>query len=99
MLKALERLGLVQRVRDVWTDRRQLLVWLTDAGRRCILQARGVMVRAMRKLVYVAICFGQHRDESKRLVHMETLEGYLRSLRSTFGDKASLYYPWGHPDD
>ena len=100
MVRALERLGLVRRQReDRYGDRRQICVWLTDAGEQCILGARGVMLRAMRKLVYVAICFGQHRDPDKRLVHMDRLEGYLRSLRSTFGDKALLDYPWGHPDD
>jgi hypothetical protein len=30
---------------------------------------------------------------------METLEGYLRSLRKYCRDSARLYYPWGHPDD
>jgi len=99
MLQALESLGLVERAREERGDRRQMRVWLTDAGRRCILYARSVMLRAMRRLVYVAICFGQHRDASKRLIHMDTLEGYLDSLRSQFGDKASLYFRWGHPDD
>jgi DNA-binding MarR family transcriptional regulator len=99
MLRALEALGLVERVREQYRDRRQIRVWLTDAGQRCILEARGLMIRAMRKLVYMAICFGQHRDANKRLQHMDTLEGYLRSLRSSFGDTASLHYPWGHPDD
>jgi hypothetical protein len=30
---------------------------------------------------------------------MDQLEGYLRALRSDCGDTATLYYPWGHPDD
>jgi DNA-binding MarR family transcriptional regulator len=99
MLQALEAIGLVGRAREECEDRRQVRVWLTDAGRRCILEAQSVMLRAMRRLVYLAICFGQHREASKRLVHMDTLEGYLRALRSTFGDTATLYYAWGHPDD
>jgi len=99
MVQALEAIGLVERAREESGDRRQVRVWLTDAGRLRILEAQGVMLRAMRRLVYMAICFGQHRDASKRLIHMDTLEGYLRALRSTFGDTASLYYPWGHPDD
>ena len=77
----------------------KMCVWLTDAGEACIRQARAVMIRAMRKLVYVAICFGQHRNPDKRLVHMDRLEGYLQSLRRQFGDRATLYYPWGDPDD
>ena len=100
MLQSLERLGLVRRHRELrGVDRRQVCVWLTDAGKECIQQARGVMIRAMRKLVFVAICSGQHRDPDKRLVHMDRLEGYLRSLRRKFGDRATLYYPWGCPDD
>ena len=99
MLKSLERLGLVRREREARGDRRQMRVWLTDAGQRSIRQAQGVMVRAMRRLVYVAICFGQHRDERARLRHMDRLEGYLRALRKHFGDTAWLYYAWGHPDD
>jgi len=99
MLRALETIGLVRRAREERGDRRQVRVWLTDTGQRCILEAQSAMLRAMRRLVYMAICFGQHRDPSKRLIHMDTVEGYLRALRSTFGDTATLYYAWGHPDD
>ena len=99
MLKSLEVLGLVVRQRPLWGDKRQKRVWLTEAGERCIRMARKVMLRAMRKLVLVAICFGRHRDRDARFRHMEKLEGYLRSLRERFGDRASLYYAWGHPDD
>jgi DNA-binding MarR family transcriptional regulator len=99
MLGALESLGLVTRAREERGDRRQIRVWLTEVGQGCILEARSVMLRALRRLVFVAICFGQHRDASKRLRHMDALEGYLCSLRTQFGDTASLYYPWGHPDD
>jgi DNA-binding MarR family transcriptional regulator len=99
MVRALEVLGLVAREREERGDRRQIRVWLTEVGQGCILEARSMMLRAMRRLVYIAICFGQHRDASKRLIHMDTLESYLRSLRSAFGDTATLYYPWGHPDD
>ena len=99
MLRALEGLGLVKRWREIVWDRRQIRVALTEAGERCILWARKVMLRAMRRMVNVAICFGQHRDSDARLRHMETLESYLRALRRQFGDKARLYYRWGHPDD
>jgi hypothetical protein len=30
---------------------------------------------------------------------MDQLESYLDVLRRDFGDTATLYYPWGHPDD
>ena len=99
MLKSLEALGLIKRQRPLWGDRRQMRVWLTDAGERCIRLARRVMLGAMRRRVLVAICFGRHRDADARFRHMDTLEGYLTSLRARFGDAARLYYPWGHPDD
>jgi len=99
MLRALEALGLVQRWRELLWDRRQIRVALTEAGERCILWARRVMLRAMRRVVYEAICFGQARNRDKRLQHMAMLESYLGALRERFGDTARLYYAWGHPDD
>jgi DNA-binding MarR family transcriptional regulator len=98
MLRALEALGLVQRWRD-YSDRRQVRVALTTEGEGCILQARKVMLPAVKKIVYRAICFGAHRSAHARFIHMDTLEGYLRGLREMFGDRARLDYPWGHPDD
>jgi DNA-binding MarR family transcriptional regulator len=99
MLRALEALGLVRRVRELFGDRRQIRVWLTGAGERCILKARRRMLGAARRLVLVAICFGRHRDAQQRFSHMAKLESYLSALRTRFGDTARLDYPWGHPDD
>jgi len=99
MVRALEALGLVQRWREQFGDRRQVRVQLTEAGEKCILKARGVMLPAMTRMVYRAICFGAHRSAEARFVHMATLEGYLDGLRKRFRDTAGLYYPWGHPDD
>jgi hypothetical protein len=56
-------------------------------------------VRWVLRFVYEGICFGSHRDESERLIHMETLESYLSALREYCYDRATLYYAWGHPDD
>jgi DNA-binding MarR family transcriptional regulator len=98
MARALEALGLVRRWRDYW-DRRQVWVALTDEGERCIRGARKAMLPMVKKMVYRAICFGRHRSADARFIHMDTLESYLRGLRALFGDKARLYYPWGHPDD
>jgi DNA-binding MarR family transcriptional regulator len=98
MLRALEALGLVRRWRDYW-DRRQVCVALTEKGEQCILSARKVMLRAVRNMVYRAICFGRHRCAHARFINMDTLESYLRALREWFGDTARLYYSWGHPDD
>jgi DNA-binding MarR family transcriptional regulator len=99
MVRALEELGLVRRWREHDGDRRQVRVWLTEAGERCILKAHEVMLPAVSRMVYRAICFGKHRSADARFRHMDTLESYLSSLRRRFRDTAGLYYPWGHPDD
>jgi DNA-binding MarR family transcriptional regulator len=99
MVRALVGLGLVRRWREQDGDRRQVRVWLTEAGEKCILKAREVMLPAVSRMVYRAICFGKHRSADARFRNMETLESYLRSLRGRFRDTAGLYYPWGHPDD
>jgi DNA-binding MarR family transcriptional regulator len=98
MVRALQGLGLVKRWRDHW-DRRQVRVALTRAGERCIRRAQRVMLPQVRRVVYRAICFGQHRSVNARFLHMSRLEDYLRALRDRFRDKARLYYAWGHPDD
>jgi DNA-binding MarR family transcriptional regulator len=98
MLRALEILGWVAR-RRYEHDRRQRVVELTASGEECIRRARGMLLRGVQRVVYQAICFGGHRDPDQRLIHMSTLESYLDVLRRDFGDKAVLYYPWGHPDD
>ena len=99
MVRALERLGLVRRWREQNWDRRQVLVALTEAGERCILKAHVAMLPAVSRMVLRAICFGKDGSASARFQHMDTLESYLRSMRRRFGDTATLYYRWGHPDD
>jgi hypothetical protein len=76
-----------------------VLVALTEAGEMCISKASKVMLPAMSRMVYRAICFGKHRSADARFRHMDTLESYLSSLRERFRDTARLYYRWGHPDD
>jgi DNA-binding MarR family transcriptional regulator len=98
MVRALEALGLVTRQRcDL--DRRQVRVRLTDRGWDCIRTTQRWLLRGVQRIVLEVICFGAHRDPNQRLWNMDTVEGYLRALRNDFGDKATLYYPWGHPDD
>jgi DNA-binding MarR family transcriptional regulator len=98
MLKALRALGWVTR-RRTDSDRRQWWITLTTDGLARIKSAYRIMLRAMQLWVDVAICSGQHRDPAKRLVHMDTLEGFLGALRRELGDGATLTYLWGHPDD
>ncbi len=99
MLQALEKRGWVTRTRETGGDRRQRMVRLTRAGKWVIVGARRSLMRAVRRLTLVAICFGRHREYSARLLSMERLESYLDALQREFGDTASLYYRWGHPDD
>jgi DNA-binding MarR family transcriptional regulator len=101
MLRGLEARGMVRRERPDgrYDDRRQRHVSLTELGRACLCKVRRWMRRGLPRAVLRAICFGKHDDPDAQLEHMDTLESYLRALRHDFGDRASLYYPWGHPDD
>jgi DNA-binding MarR family transcriptional regulator len=99
MVRSLEALGWVRRQRLLRGDQRQREVSLTDEGLACIRMAYKLLFRVAARIVYHAICWGKHRDPSARLIHMDTLEGYLRSLRAYCRDTARLYYAWGHPDD
>jgi DNA-binding MarR family transcriptional regulator len=98
MLRSLEALGWVQRTRS-HDDRRQREVTLTEPGRGRIRSAYRALFRAAQRLVDLAICFGEHRNRDARFWHMTTLEEYLTAMRRHYGDSASLYYPWGHPDE
>ncbi|HEY8038569.1 MAG TPA: MarR family transcriptional regulator [Polyangiaceae bacterium] len=98
MLRALESLGWVVR-RRARGDGRQYDVLLTESGDQRIRLARRLLLRGVQRIVYHCICMGRHRDANERFRHMEWLESYLRVLRRDFGDTATLYYPWGHPDD
>jgi DNA-binding MarR family transcriptional regulator len=100
MLRSLEELGLVRRrLPKRGRDRRQREVNLTEKGEQCFREAYRMTVRWVQRFVYEVICFGFHRDPSKRLEHMDRLEGYQRALREYSRDTAKLYYAWGHPDD
>jgi DNA-binding MarR family transcriptional regulator len=99
MVRALETLGLVERHRHGYGDRRQIRVTLTKRGLQTVNRACRLLLRRVQRSVYKAICYGHHRDSWKRLFAMDTLESYLRVLRKRFRDTATLYYPWGHPDD
>jgi DNA-binding MarR family transcriptional regulator len=98
MLRSLEKLSLVTRERPK-RDLRQRLVKLTPAGVTILRAAWSLLVRAVRRLTYEAICFGRGRRPEERWIDMAELESYLGRLRRDFGDTATLYYRWGHPDD
>ena len=64
-----------------------------------MLAVRRVALRSVERLVTAAICFRDPRDPDERLWNMAQLEGYLDGLRRDLGDRATLYFRWGHPDD
>jgi DNA-binding MarR family transcriptional regulator len=97
MVRALEKLGWVKR--EVCSyDTRQRCIKLTEQGEARMLKARRAVVNGMERLVDDAICFGRP-DPGRRFRAMADLESFLDVLRRHFGDRATLYYPWGHPDD
>jgi DNA-binding MarR family transcriptional regulator len=98
MLRSLEELGWVTRTVKR-KDTRQRRVQLTEAGLRCIRTAFNVLARASMRLVCIAICPWSKRDREALLDHMFKLECYFDGIRYHYGDTATLYYRWGHPDD
>jgi DNA-binding MarR family transcriptional regulator len=98
MLRGLEARGMITRA-PTYGDRRQRDVSLTELGRRCFCQVRRWLLRGMQRIVVHAICYGEHDDPEVRFRNTAELEEYLHVMRRHFGDRATLYYRWGHPDD
>jgi DNA-binding MarR family transcriptional regulator len=102
MLASLEDLGLICRRRSL-ADGRRLIVSLTGHGRTLIRAAERLFVRSgWAQLALDTALAGQPDgrwwDDMHCLFQMDKLEGLLRRLRDTFGDRATLYYPW-RPDE
>ena len=89
MLGSLERLGWIRR--DVRRHTRRIA--LTDAGRALLRRtARRVCGRRLPfRMVAEAIRRG---PKSHYFVARDAMEGLLANFRRTFGDHATLYYPW-----
>jgi DNA-binding MarR family transcriptional regulator len=98
MLQSLEALGLVRR-QVPEEDRRQREVFLTDKGLQCLREAYRMTVRWVLRFVCEVISCGKGRDPDAWFHPMLMLEGHLDRLRRYSRDGATLYYPWGHPDD
>ena len=100
MLASLEQLGLVARKRTI-IDRRTRLVTLTEEGaRRIRLAIRRLMSSGAAQLAFdTALAADGWHDDNECFLAMDGFERFLRRVRRTFGDFATLYYPWGHPDD
>lgn len=93
----LEELGFVRRIRSL-LNRRSHLVELTE-------RASQVMRRAIRYILgggYLEVAYqcalGSGPSESAFFLVEDTLE-YVRRAARAFGDKASLFYATGHPDE
>jgi DNA-binding MarR family transcriptional regulator len=103
MLRSLEERGLVSRERSR-VDRRQLDVRLTDLGRALIRRAHKVLTESGWAQLAVDSALGSTSMENRWfdpmhcLMETDRLEGTLKKVRDTFGDFATLYYPW-HPQD
>ena len=93
MLKALEVLGLVKRVR-MEEDRRFQLVFLTNKGFALLCEARGIVLGPVRRLVEKALSGRRRCSLPIARIHVGTVDGYLWRLRRGTGDAASVEYPW-----
>jgi DNA-binding MarR family transcriptional regulator len=98
MLRSLEKLGFVSRVRPTSGDTRQRIVSLTSAGLACIRRAFRSLVRrrTVRRAFDAVLTVGQ--PLAAWLVETEIAESVCWRIRRGFGDIATLGYPW-HPDD
>ena len=93
MLKALEGLGLVKRVR-MEEDRRFQLVSLTKKGLALLWEARGLVLGPVRRLVEKALSGRRRCSLPIARIHVGTVDEYLWRLRRGTGDVARVEYPW-----
>jgi DNA-binding MarR family transcriptional regulator len=100
MVRSLEDLGLVERRRETYGDRRQIKVRLTELGLKHMRKAQRLILGTGAVQLAVDCALTDHRpyDESACLVQMDLTESILFRIRRAFGDFATLQYPW-HPDD
>jgi DNA-binding MarR family transcriptional regulator len=100
MVRSLEDLGLVERRKETYGDRRQVRVKLTELGLRCMRKAQRFVLGtgAIQLAVDCALTENRPYDESACLAEMDLTETILFRIRRAFGDVATLGYPW-HPDD
>jgi DNA-binding MarR family transcriptional regulator len=104
MIRSLEELGLMRRER-CQRDRRQLLVGLTRRGRSLTRFARRLFIRSGWAQLAVDSALGTDTSRDNRwhddmhcLFEMAKLNDLLGRVRYSFGDFATLDYPYG-PDE
>lgn len=108
MLCSLEALGLIARERPHYGDRRTWKVELTEKGeRRMRIAIRELIGSGSAKLAVDSAIAGNPwrgqpavdcHDDTACFVGCEVMDSYLRSIRTAYGDSATLSYRW-HPDD
>jgi DNA-binding MarR family transcriptional regulator len=103
MLASLEKLGLVRRSISPF-DRRRKVVELTNRGKWRVARAYHEFVRSGWVQLAVDSALGAEGrgyrwyDEDDCIEATSLLDGLLRSVRDSFGDRATLQYPWD-PDE
>jgi DNA-binding MarR family transcriptional regulator len=99
MLGSLEKLGLVRRRFSI-VDRRQKVVSLTKLGRLRIARAHREFMRSGWAQLAVDSALGAEGqmyrwyDEDDCREATSLLESLLGYIRNSFGDRATLVYPW-----
>ena len=93
MLRALEKLGWVQRWREC-LDRRVWRCSLTPRGVQVIREARRLLLRAAERLIDDAICAPGLRDRNHLWERRMEYVGAVDQVRYHFRDRATLEYPW-----
>ncbi len=99
MLASLEKLGLVWR--GPTHDRRTRKVDLTPAGERLLKRVLDELIapEILSFPIDDALTHGRSLDENVRFLKRAYTESTLNILARYFRDTATLYYPWGFPDD
>ncbi len=92
MVRALVELGGLKRERA--RDQRTWQLSLSAKGDEVIRAARRLLLRAVERIVYVALCQGWARSWYERTLEVLTLWHALNRIRYDFGDRATLDYHW-----
>ena len=90
MVRALEGLGLVRRVKALGSDRRQIYVFLTAKGSALLRRVEKKVIRP--GIVWMAVysIFAMNGEK------LGALHYHLDKMRRAFRDPAQFYYAWCH---
>jgi len=91
MLKALEKLGMIRR-RRLASDRRCVDVHLTHVGRNVVGVARETLIESGIAERFALRGLGSNPDTARP--ELTTLQRFLSSMRSAYGDWPLFAHPW-----